>query len=62
MGVWFSGRSWGAAECSSFFAKLPSCIVAMEACASAHYWGREIRKLGHEVRLINPSYVKPFVK
>ncbi|MBB4184815.1 hypothetical protein GGE07_001441 [Sinorhizobium terangae] len=45
-----------------FFAKLPSCIVAMEACASAHYWGREIGKLGHEVRLINPSYLKPFVK
>ena len=34
----------------------------MEACASAHYWGREITKLGHEVRLIPPTYVKPFVK
>ncbi|MCA1371722.1 IS110 family transposase [Bradyrhizobium sp. BRP14] len=45
-----------------FFAKLPICVVAMEACASAHYWGREIGKLGHEIRLINPSYVKPFVK
>jgi len=45
-----------------FFAKLPTCMVAMEACASAHYWGREIGKLGHDVRLINPSYVKPFVK
>jgi transposase len=45
-----------------FFAKLPICIVAMEACASAHYWGREIGKFGHDVRLINPSYVKPFVK
>lgn len=45
-----------------FFANLPVCVVAMEACASAHYWGREIGKLGHEVRLINPSYVKPFVK
>ena len=38
------------------------CVVAMEACASAHYWGREITKLGHEVRLIPPTYVKPFVK
>lgn len=44
------------------FEHLPSCVVAMEACASAHYWGREISKLGHSVRLINPSYVKPFVK
>ncbi|APG93361.1 transposase (plasmid) [Sinorhizobium americanum] len=46
----------------AFFANLPICVVAMEACASAHYWGREIGKLGHEIRLINPSYVKPFVK
>lgn len=45
-----------------FFAKLPACVVAMEACASAHFWGREIGKFGHEVKLINPSYVKPFVK
>ena len=37
------------------------CVVAMEACASAHYWGREILKLGHEVRLVPPIYVKPFV-
>ena len=44
------------------FAKLPRCVVAMEACASAHYWGREIGRLGHEVRLIHPAYVKPFVK
>jgi transposase len=34
----------------------------MEACASAHFWGREIDRLGHEVRLIPPAYVKPFVK
>jgi transposase len=45
-----------------FFAAQPSCTVAMEACASAHYWGREIGKLGHLVRLIAPAYVKPFVK
>ena len=38
------------------------CVVAMEACASAHYWVREILKLGHEVRLVPPIYVKPFVK
>src|SRR6195952_4536776 len=46
----------------AFLATLPPCTVAMEACASAHYWAREIAKLGHEVRLIAPAYVKPFVK
>jgi transposase len=45
-----------------FFRKLEPCIVAMEACSSSHYWGRQIRALGHEVRLIAPQYVKPFVK
>jgi transposase len=46
----------------SFFSDLPRCTVAMEACAGAHYWGREIGKLGHCVKLIAPAYVKPFVK
>ena len=46
----------------SFLALQPPCVVAMEACASAHYWGRETEKLGHEVKLIPPIYVKPFVK
>ncbi|RAU19971.1 IS110 family transposase [Paramagnetospirillum kuznetsovii] len=45
-----------------FFAKLPSCMVGMEACASAHYWARAIAALGHRVVLIPPAYVKPYVK
>ncbi len=45
-----------------FLAEQASAIVAMEACASAHHWGREISVLGHEVRLLPPIYVKPFVK
>lgn len=46
----------------TFFSTLPRCVVAMEACASAHYWAREIALAGHETRLIPPAYVKPFVK
>jgi transposase len=45
-----------------FFAGLSPCLVGLEACASAHYWAREIGALGHEVRLIPPQYVRPFVK
>jgi transposase len=44
------------------FQRLPACLVGMEACASAHYWARELTKLGHEVRLMQPSYVKGYVK
>jgi transposase len=46
----------------AFLAEHPRCVVAMEACGSAHHWGRAIGALGHEVRLIAPVYVKPFVR
>lgn len=45
-----------------FFAKIPPCVVAMEACGSSHYWAREIAKLGHDTKLIPTQYVKPYVK
>jgi transposase len=46
----------------SFFEKKPPCLIGLEACGSAHYWARELSRLGHEVCLIPPSYVKPYVK
>lgn len=49
-------------EMLAWFAQLEPCLVGIEACATAHYWGREISKLGHEVRLIPPAYVKPYVR
>ena len=45
-----------------FFAKLPACLVGIEACATSHHWARELSKLGHDVRLMPPCYVKPYVK
>lgn len=45
-----------------FFGRLSPCLIGMEACAGAHFWARELTKLGHEVRLMPPSYVKPYVK
>ena len=45
-----------------FMAAQPTCVVAMEACGSAHHWARELARQGHEPRLIAPGYVKPFVK
>ncbi|MEQ9491320.1 MAG: IS110 family transposase [Alphaproteobacteria bacterium] len=45
-----------------FLRDVPSCLIGLEACATSHFWAREIRSLGHEVRLIPPSYVKPYVK
>ena len=45
-----------------FFQRQPACLIGIEACASAHYWARELIKFGHDVRLMQPSYVKGYVK
>lgn len=50
------------AQLLPFFSKLEPCLIGMEACSSAHHWGRELTELDHEVRLIPPIYVKPYVK
>ena len=50
------------AKLLAFFEALPRCVVGMEACGSAHYWGRELSRLGHDVRLMPAAYVKPYVK
>jgi len=47
---------------AAFFQKLPPCLVGIEACASSHHWSRELQALGHTVRLMPPTYVKPYVK
>jgi transposase len=46
----------------NYFRALPPCLVGMEACATAHHWARELTALGHEVKLMPPAYVKPYVK
>src|SRR6201997_3729227 len=46
----------------AFFQKLPPCLIGIEACASSHYWSRELQALGHTVRLMPAAYVKPYVK
>lgn len=46
----------------TFFERLDPCLIGMEACATAHHWARQIAALGHEVRLMPPRYVKPYVK
>ena len=46
----------------TYFANLESCLIGMEACAGSHYWARELSLLGHEVKLMAPQFVKPYVK
>ena len=55
-------RQFRRAQLLPFFARLPACLIGIEACATAHHWARELTKLGHQVRLMPPSYVKPYVK
>lgn len=50
------------AQVAEFFVNLPPCMVGMEACGSAHYWARKLQSYGHEVRLMAPQFVKPYVK
>lgn len=55
-------RALRRAQVLRFFERLSPCLVGMEACGTSHHWAREITKLGHEVRLMPPAYVKPYVK
>src|SRR5258708_32499954 len=50
------------AKVLEYFGELPPCLVGIEACPSAHHWGRELQTLGHTVKLIPPSYVKAYLK
>lgn len=54
-------RSISRASLYGFMANLPECIVIMEACGGSHYWGRKFRSMGHNVKLVSPQHVKPFV-
>src|SRR6266478_8559655 len=49
-------------QMARFFVNLPPCLIGMEACASAHHWGRTLERFGHTVRLMAPQFVKPYVK
>ncbi|SFJ93587.1 Transposase, partial [Nereida ignava DSM 16309] len=61
-GVVKFNRKYSRGKLSQLLAEHSSCLVAMEACATSHWWGRYAQEAGHEVRLIPPIYVKPFVK
>jgi transposase len=55
-------RTLRRAQVVAWFAKLPRCLVGIEACTTAHYWGRELARLGHDVRLIPLAYAKAYVR
>src|SRR6476659_2228600 len=52
----------GRKQMLGFFAELPPTVIGMEACGSSHYWARELKQLGHEVKLIAPQHVKPTLR
>ena len=49
-------------EMATFFANLTPCLIGIEACSSSHYWARKLQSLGHQVKLMAPQFVKPYVK
>ncbi len=55
-------RSLRRRQMMPFFGKLEPCLIGVEACGTSHFWARELRALGHEVKLMAPAYVKPYVK
>jgi len=55
-------RSLRRGQVEKFFGSLPRMVIGLEACGTAHHWGRELQRLGHEVRLMPPSYVKPYAR
>ena len=55
-------RSLRRRQVMSFFGKLEPCLIGIEACGTSYFWARELRALGHEVKLMPPAYVKPYVK
>lgn len=55
-------KSLRRSQLATFFSQLPPCLIGMEACSGAHHWARKPQALGHEVRLVPPQYVKPYVK
>ena len=61
-GVPVFSRKLRRADALSLFRKTPRCLVGLGACGGAHHWACEISALGHEVRLISPAYVKPYMK
>lgn len=61
-GAVVSNRSMSRTRLAALLAEQPACVVAMEACATSHHWGRLAQAYGHEVRLVPAAYVKPFVK
>ncbi|MGM0562054.1 MAG: IS110 family transposase, partial [Pseudomonadota bacterium] len=61
-GVVVLRRQLRRSQVATYFESLPPCLIGMEACASAHHWARSLRAMGHQVRLMPPAYVKPYVK